>query len=97
MWVKMAKEKTKTPKSEAKKKVEIPQTHKKEKHSYFPKFLIVFSLIVIALALNNFFKWYVLPDSVVSVILLISGLWMFKIGLGKGMYKKRHEIIKKYI
>ena len=91
MLVKMAKKK------QPKKKKKVPQTPKKEKHSYFPKFLIVFSLIVIVLALNNFFEWYVLPDYVVSVILLISGLWMFKIGLGKGMYNKRHEIIKKYI
>ena len=89
----MAKEKQPKPK----KKIEIPQTPKKEKHSYFPRLLIWFSLIVIVLALNNFFKWYVLPDYVVSVILLISGLWMFQIGLGKGMYNKRHEIIKKYI
>ena len=91
MWVKMAKE-NKPPKQE--KKVEIP---KAEKHSYFPRFLIVFSILIMVLALNHFFKWYVLPNYIVSIALFISGLWMLSLGLGKGIYKKRKEIVKKFI
>jgi hypothetical protein len=90
MLVKMA-DKVEKPKV---KKNEVP---KQEKPSYFPKFLIVFSLILIALALNHFFKWYVLPDYVITVILLLSGLWMFKIGLERGMYRRRKEVVKKYL
>ena len=93
MLIKMAKEKQPKPK----KKVEVPQTHKEEKHSYFPRLLIVYSLIVIVIALNHFFNWYSFPSYVTTVILLISGLWMLKIGVAKGFYGRRKEIFKKYI
>ena len=76
------------------KKVELP---KQEKPSYFPKPLLVFSIIVVASALNHFFGWYVLPDYVVSAILLITGFWMFVIGLEKGMYRRRKEVVKRYL
>jgi len=89
----MAKEK-KIEQPKAEKKIELPKT---EKHSYFPKPHIVFSIIVIASALNHFFKWYVLPDYVISAVLLISGLWMLILGLGKGVYRKRKEVVKRYL
>jgi hypothetical protein len=91
MWVKNMAKKAEQPKA---KKIEA---HKQETHSYFPKFLILFSLIVIAFALNHFFKLYTLPDYVVSIVLFLSGLWMFKIGLEKGMYRRRKEVVKKYL
>lgn len=77
-----------------KKKIELP---KKEKHNYFPKFLILFSLVVIALALNSFFNWFSLPSYVSPIVLLIAGVWMLFMGLGRGMYNQRHEKLKKFI
>jgi hypothetical protein len=75
-------------------KVEVPHV---EKAHYFPKFLMLFSLFLIAVAVINYFNFYQIPSWITDVVLLLAGLWMFKVGLEKGYSKRRREIVKKYI
>ena len=73
-------------------KVDVPV-----KHHYFPKILMLFGLIVFVIAIIDYFNFYNLPKIVVDIILLISGLWLFKLGLARGFYKKRKEVLKRYL
>lgn len=75
-------------------KIEKP---KEEKETFFPKLLILFSLVVIAAAVIDYFKFYQMPKPALDIILLLAGLWMLKVGVEKGFYRKRKEIFKKYI
>ena len=88
----MAKEK---PKKVEKPKLEVKP--KKEKKHYFPKIFFVFGLLLILVALNDYFKWLSIPEMAKTILLLFTGLWFIKIGVSKGFYKKRKEIFQKYI
>ena len=90
MLVKMAKEKIKP----EIKKVEIPE---EEKQRFFPKLLILFGLVLTAWALNGFFNWLAIPELATNIVLLLAGLWVLKVGIAKGFYRKRKEGLKKYI
>ncbi len=68
-----------------------------KKQSFFPKLLIVFSFLFILIAVNSYFNFYKLPKIVADAALLLAGLWLFKISIEKGFYKRRKEILKRYI
>mgnify|MGYP000162096650 CR=1 FL=1 len=68
-----------------------------EKDSFFPKILLIFSILLITLAIVNFFNLFVLPELVANIALLLAGLWMLKLGVGMGVYKKRTGKLKKYL
>ncbi len=70
---------------------------KAEKKSYFNKPLLFFSVITFAAGLNQYFRWYPVPEIVLVVILLLAGLWLFKLAMGGGFYGRRKDIFKKYI
>lgn len=89
----MAKEKPEVKKVE-KPKVTIPP---KEKHHDFPRLLIVFGIILVAVSITSYLKIYNFPKLALEILLLLAGLWMFQIGIKKGFYHKRKEIFKKYI
>jgi hypothetical protein len=91
----MAKEKKEQPKTE--KKVKAPEVHKEKKPSFFPKPLIVFSLLLIVVAVVDYIDFYKIPRLAIDIIILFAGLWMLKMGVAGGFYKKRKEIFKKYI
>tara|TARA_B100000315_G_C14528327_1_gene564909 strand:- start:1199 stop:1474 length:276 start_codon:yes stop_codon:yes gene_type:complete len=87
------------PKPEVKKKEKSkPEIKpKKEKKHYFPKLLILFGLVLAALSIISYLKYYNVPRLVLEIVSLLAGLWFIKIGISKGFYKKRKEIFKKYI
>ncbi len=91
----MAKEKKEQPKAE--KKVKAPEVHKEKKPSFFPKLLMVFSLLLIVVAVVDYLDFYQIPKLAIDIIILFAGLWILKISIEKGFYKKRKEIFKKYI
>ncbi len=82
-------EKKEKPKVEAK-----PKEHKKH---YFPKIFFVFGILLILIAINDYFNWLTIPSLTHTILILLSGIWFIKIGISKGFYKKRKEIFKKYI
>ncbi|MBU0460183.1 MAG: hypothetical protein KKH52_02810 [Nanoarchaeota archaeon] len=87
---------------ESKVKVETPKKVKPEikipeKHHYFPKLLFLFGLILVVYTLLNFFNLFSLNQRIVDLAILLAGLWMMKLAIAKGLYKKRKEIFKKYI
>ena len=90
----MAKEKPEV-KKVAKPKPEIKP--KKEKKHYFPKIFFVYGLLLILVAINEYFKWWSVPEIVKTILFLFTGMWYIKMGISKGFYKKRKEIFKKYI
>lgn len=75
----------------------LVQKEPKEKQRFFPKLLILFGLVAIVLAVVNFFNLLVIPELVINTALLLAGVWMLKISIERGFYKKRKEIFKKYI
>lgn len=90
-----AKKEVTIPKAETKikqKKVELPS-----KHHYFPRLRIFFGILLIVIAVVDYLQYYTLPKIVIDAILLIAGLWMLYISFEKGFYKRRKEVLKKYI
>ncbi len=92
MLVRMAKEK-KQP--EVKPKVEVPA--KEPKKHYFNRKQILFSAILIAVGIIDVLEIYNLPRLVFDSLIILAGLWLLKLGVGSGYYKKRKEVFKKYI
>ena len=74
-------------------KVEKPE----KKPSFFPKLTILFGFVLIAIAALGFFGVFQFSKLAIEIILLLAGLWLLKLGLERGLYKKRKEILKKYI
>lgn len=85
----------------AKNKEEIPKVKPEikpeEKKKFFPKLTILFSLAVITAAVISLFNVFPLPKLGADIILLLAGLWLLKVGIEKGFYGKRKEVLKKYI
>jgi len=69
----------------------------KEKKHFFPKLSLLLSLFFIALAIVNFFEFYLFPKSIINGALLLAGLMVFKKSIAEGFYSRRKEIIKRYI
>jgi hypothetical protein len=78
-------------------KLEIKPGKPEEKKKFFPKLTILFSLILIVAAVLSFFGIFQFPKLAIEIILLLAGLWMLKLGIGKGFYGRRKEILKRYI
>jgi hypothetical protein len=89
MLVKMVK----TPKPAEKAAIRIPE----KKESFFPRLQILFAVVVSAIAILNLSSLYTIPSLVVEILLLVAGLWMLEVAIAKGFYRKRHNVIKKYI
>jgi|ETNmetMinimDraft_12_1059888.scaffolds.fasta_scaffold707525_1 hypothetical protein len=81
----------------AKEKKEKPVPEIPKKHSYFPKFLFVFGVLLVVVAIAHYFKWLIVPELLLDILLLLAGLKIIKIGLETGFYKKRKETLKKYL
>ncbi|MBR9683639.1 hypothetical protein GOV03_03810 [Candidatus Woesearchaeota archaeon] len=80
-----------------KESVEIKPEKPKEGKKFFPKLMILFSLLLIVGVVLSFFNVFSFSKLVMEIGLLLAGLWLLKLGIGKGFYGKRKEIIKKYI
>ncbi len=83
--------------SEKKNKVVRPIVRKEKSHPIFPKGLILFSLVMIGVAIADYLNYYSIPREALDGLLLVAGLWMLKIGIAIGFYNKHHEIIKRYV
>lgn len=85
-----------TPKVETKKEVKVTPKAESKPH-YFPKLLFFLSLILIALAVVDYFKYLTIDGRIIDVILLFAGLWMFKMAFAKGSYGRRKAVLMKYL
>ena len=95
--VRMANEKKKfsIPKVETKvhkENIEIPT-----KEHYFPRLMMFYGVIIIAIAVVDYLKAYPIPSIAMQVLLLVAGLWLLRRGFDKGFSERRKEILKKYI
>ena len=89
MWVSMANKKGENPK--------IKPEQPKEKGKFFPKLTILFGLFLIAVAGLSFFNIFSFPPLVTEIVWILAGLWLLKLGIEKGFYGRRKEVLKKYI
>lgn len=78
-------------------KPEVKAEKPKEKSHFFPKLLMGFGLVLVVLAVLSFLGIYSLPKLVLDIILLLAGLWILKLSLERGFYRRRKEVLKKYI
>ena len=67
------------------------------KRRYFPTGRMLAGVALILLGGISLLNYYLIPRTVVDVLLILSGLWLFKLALSSGFSKKRREIFKKYI
>ena len=74
-----------------------PKVSKLKGKTYFPKLLILYGLICTAAPLIEYFNLYKFPELTIEILLLLAGLWMFKMGVKQGFSKKRKERLMKYI
>jgi hypothetical protein len=70
---------------------------KPAKEHNFPKLLMFFGIIIAIIAVVDYLALLDFPRLVIDIILFFAGLWLFKLGLAKGLYKKRKEVLKRYI
>ncbi|MBI2665646.1 hypothetical protein HYX12_03435 [Candidatus Woesearchaeota archaeon] len=68
-----------------------------KKPSYFPKLRILFGLVIMVAALNEYYQWYPLPENTLEILLFIAGLWLVKLGIEWGFFQRRSHMFKKYI
>lgn len=78
-------------------KVETPVVPAERTLHFFPRLLFLFSLVVIALAVVDYFRFYSVSAVVIDMILFVSGIWMFMLALERGWYERRKSILKRYI
>ena len=64
---------------------------------FFPSLTLLFALVLIAVAVIDYFKIYSIPLLVMDVVLLLAGLKLLYWGVEKGYAKRRKELLKKYI
>lgn len=79
------------------KKPEVKIEKPKEKSHFFPKLLMGFGLVLVVLPVLSFLGIYSLPKLIGEIFLLLAGLWILKLSFEKGFYRKRKEVLKKYI
>ena len=70
---------------------------KPKKPGVFPKISLVFSIVIIVLALLDYLSVYILSDAWLVGLLLLTGVWLFFQSMSIGFTRKRNEILKKYI
>ncbi len=75
----------------------MPTMQATKSASVFPFLTLLFALVVIAAAVVDYFKVYVLPPLAIDVILLLAGLKLLYWGVERGFEKKRKEMFKRYI
>ena len=85
----------KLPKADVKVK---PEVKGKEHHkSYFPRLFMMFGIFLIIISAMSYLSYFKIQKMLMELIMLVAGLWVLKVGLDKGFYKKRKELLKKYI
>jgi len=75
-------------------KVEPP---KERKNSFFPRFMLLYGLVITILAVVSLIKLVDFQKIVFEILLIVGGLWLIKVGFERGFYRRRKEILKKYI
>jgi len=75
----------------------VPHVPKKEEPHFFPRLLFLFSLILVAAAVVDYFAFYPLPRILLQGLLLLAGIWCFMLALEKRWYERRKHILKRYI
>ncbi|MBI2572583.1 hypothetical protein HYV86_01875 [Candidatus Woesearchaeota archaeon] len=80
-----------------KQQVMPPVASSVSKSSSFPSLTLLFAVVVIAVAVVDYFKIYTIPPLAIDVVLLVSGLKLLYWGVEKGFEKRRKEMFKKYI
>ena len=84
------------PRIETKKEVKVAPKTKNKPH-YFPKLLFLFGVILVGLAVVDYFKYLMINSRIIDAILVLAGLWMIKIALSKGSYNRRKAVLMKYL
>lgn len=64
---------------------------------YLPKLVLLFGVLLIAAAVIDYFKYFIIDARIIDLLLLLAGLWLIKIAFEHGLYKRRKELLKKYI
>ncbi len=64
---------------------------------YLPKLVLLFGVLLIAAAVIDYFKYFIIDERIIDLLLLLAGLWLIKIAFEHGLYKRRKELLKKYI
>ncbi|HLC88772.1 MAG TPA: hypothetical protein VJG49_01925 [Candidatus Nanoarchaeia archaeon] len=64
---------------------------------YLPKLALLFGALLIAVAIIDYFKYFILDGRIIDLLLAIAGLWMIIIAFEQGFYKRRKELLKRYI
>lgn len=96
MLVKMAKmAKQKKPIASAPKKVEVPKVAKKP--SYFPKIRALFGVVLVAVAVIDYFNFYSLSRQNFNILLFLAGIYLIYLAFTSSLAKKRKEFAKKFI
>ena len=67
------------------------------KVKYFSRSLLLLSILLVLLGLNNFLDFLTVPEIVTDVALLVAGIWVLIAVLQRGFYKRRKEVLKRYI
>ena len=78
----------------AEKTAKVASKHEK---SNLPWLRLLFSIFIILVALNNFFKWILLNEMITNILLLAAGIWILIIIILETIYHRRAETLKKYI
>lgn len=71
--------------------------HKLKAPHFLPTLEILFSLLVMAVAVASFFNWYNLPEMANDIIMFVAGIWLLLMGLEYGVSQRRRDILKRYI
>ncbi len=64
---------------------------------FFPFLSLIFALVVIAVAIVDYFKVYSVPSLWFDVVLFLAGLKLLYWGVERGFEHRRKEMFKKYI
>lgn len=70
---------------------------KKKKTKYFPKFEMLIGVLAVAAGVVHYLNLYELPIFVFDLMLILSGLLLFYVGLRAGFYRKRKERLLRHL
>ena len=64
---------------------------------YLPKLVLLFGVLLMVIAVVDYYKYFIIDARIIDLLLLLAGLWLIKIAFEHGLYKRRKELLKKYI
>jgi hypothetical protein len=80
-----------------KKEPEKPQPPTVQKEGFYPKLMLLIGIAFSTVAITSYLNIYVITKLAFEIMLLFSGIYIFRIAIGKGLSKRRMHILKKYM